>query len=51
MEHVRLHRISTSLVTDKKKLFDLLTKIRDRGNKNRDTETIQYTEVSILAYH
>ena len=44
IEHVKLERLSNSVIMDKRKLFDLFTKILDRGKKDRDEELIRYVE-------
>ena len=43
-ESVKLQRMPTSLIADKRKMFDLLTHILDRGKKDRDAELVQYVE-------
>jgi len=36
--------MSNSMITDKRNMFDLLTKILDRGRKDRDAELVTYVE-------
>ena len=43
-ESVKLQRMLSSLIADKRKMFDLLTKILDRGKKDKDAALVQYVE-------
>jgi chromosome segregation ATPase len=44
VESVKLQRMSNSMITDKRNMFELLTKILDRARKDRDAELVTYVE-------
>ena len=41
-ESVKLQRMLSSLIADKRKMFELMTRILDRGKKDRDAELVKY---------
>ena len=43
-EVVKLQRMATSMIADKKKLFEILTKIVDRCKRDKDAENIKDLE-------
>ena len=46
-EVVKLQRMATSMIADKKKLFEILTKIVDRCKRDKDAEMIKHLEEAI----
>jgi hypothetical protein len=44
VQSVKLQRMPNSMISDKRTLFELLTKILDRGRKDRDAELVTYVE-------
>ena len=41
---VKLQRMARELIADKSKLFDLFTRILDRGKKDKDADLVRYVE-------
>ena len=43
-QKVKLQRMARTLIQDKRKLFELFSKITDRGRKDKDMELVQYAD-------